>query len=116
MTHEPKSTISKITFVPIHQNKSHVGFVSFMYTNQSNGHEFMFKQVAIHERRFPKDGLKYRLVYPQDRLAFPIYYPTNRNTQQQIEQTLFSSREFTNFLDRLTQKMEKTNVDLKRQN
>lgn len=78
MTTLPK--ITDIRFIKVNRKKSLVGFVSFLYDGR-----MAVKDIAVHSILEPKDGLKYRLVYPNNTMLKVIIHPVNKETQQHID-------------------------------
>lgn len=101
MTPEPETQITEIKFTKhLRRIGSHVGFVSFVYSNKTTEHSFFFDGVAVHERYHPKDNLRYYLKYPLDKNLLALYHPLNRPTQFFIEKII------NQFLENMTQKKE----------
>ena len=76
-------TISEIRFIPVHRKKSLVGFVAFLYDGR-----LALKDIAVHELREPKDGVRYRLVYPKNLTEKIIFHPTDKTTQEYIDKKI----------------------------
>jgi hypothetical protein len=70
--------ISEVNFLPIKQNGSHIGFVSFIFEGS-----FYFSSIAVHVRS--NGGI--RLVYPRSR-NLDIFHPINRVTGVTIEKEI----------------------------
>ena len=76
-------TITEIRFIKIHQKKSLIGFVAFLYDGR-----MALKDIAVHELREPKAGVRYRLVYPKNLTEKIIFHPTDKTTQEYIDKKI----------------------------
>lgn len=78
MKSNPK--ITEIRFTKMRQEGSHVGFISFLYDGR-----IALKEIAVHELREPKNGLRYRLVYPINKVDKVLFHPIDKKTQEHID-------------------------------
>ena|SRR3990167_3425489 len=76
-------TITEIRFIKITRKKNHVGFVSFLYDGR-----LALKDIAVHELREPKAGIRYHLAYPKNMTEKIIFHPIDKTTQEHIDRKI----------------------------